>query len=93
MKQLNNTLRSFFIKLPNNLGIFLIHIYRATLSPSVGILRFLPGYPRPSCVFYPTCSEYAIICFKQYSFLKALKKTLFRVSRCHPGTEPSIDMP
>lgn len=93
MKQLDSKLKNFLIKLPNNIAIFLIKLYRATLSPTVGILRFIPGYPRPSCVFYPTCSEYGVTCFKKYGFFIALKKTVFRIIRCHPGTEPSIDMP
>ena len=80
-------------KLPNNTAIILVQLYRAVLSPSAGVLRFLPFYPRPSCVFYPTCSEYAISCFKQYPFFIALAKTVKRIGRCHPGTPPSVDMP
>ncbi len=68
-------------------------LYRALLSPSVGVFRFIPGYPKPSCVFYPTCSEYGMLCFKQYSFIQASKKTVYRIGRCHPGTDPSVDMP
>lgn len=80
-------------KLLNTVAMLAIRLYRALFSPSVGILRFLPFYPRPTCIFYPTCSEYGIECFKKYSFLTALRKTTRRISRCHPGNEPSVDLP
>ncbi len=82
-----------FQKIINKIFILFIHLYRATLSPSVGIFRYLPFYPKPSCIFYPTCSEYAIECFKKYSMQIALQKTIKRISRCHPGNEPSVDLP
>lgn len=77
----------------NSVFIGLIIIYRKTLSPSVGVFRFLPLYPKPSCIFYPTCSEYGIECFKKYSFFKALIKITKRIGRCHPGNEPKVDLP
>lgn len=80
-------------KIPNNIAIALVFVYRALLSPSVGVLRYLPFYPKPSCIFYPTCSEYAVVCFKKYSFFIALKKTTTRIYRCHPGNEPAVDLP
>ena len=82
-----------FQKIINKIVILFIQIYRATLSPSVGILRYLPFYPKPSCIFYPTCSEYGILCFKKYDFFTALKKTIQRIKRCHPGNEPTVDLP
>ncbi|HRH24805.1 MAG TPA: membrane protein insertion efficiency factor YidD [Candidatus Paceibacterota bacterium] len=80
-------------KLPNNITILIIKLYRLILSPSVGFLRFLPFYPRPSCVFYPTCSEYSIACFQKYNFFTALRKTTRRVSRCHPFSGGGVDLP
>ncbi len=76
----------------NSIAIVCITIYRVIFSPSVGILRFIPFYPRPTCIFYPTCSEYGILAFKKYPFLVALRKTADRVGRCHPGNEPGVDM-
>ncbi len=77
----------------NKAVIGFIVLYRFIFSPTVGIFRFIPFYPKPSCVFYPTCSEYAIETFKKYPFVKAFRKTVSRISRCHPGTEPQIDIP
>lgn len=80
-------------KSPNYLVLVIIAIYRLIFSPTVGVLRYLPGYPRPSCIFYPTCSEYGKECFKKYPFHTALHKTIRRIGRCHPGNEPGVDLP
>jgi putative membrane protein insertion efficiency factor len=83
----------YWQKVPNKAVIGAIRVYRLIFSPSVGILRYLPFYPSPSCIFYPTCSEYGIEAFKKYSFFTALQKTMNRIGRCHPGHEPGIDLP
>ena len=84
---------NFLKKLPNNLTIGLVWIYQKILSPSLGVLRFLPFYPKPSCIFYPTCSQYSIECYKKYSFLQETRKTVSRIGRCHPGNVPRVDLP
>lgn len=93
LKKIYMSLLKKLKKIPNKIIIILIKIYRAILSPSVGILRFIPNYSKPSCVFYPTCSEYALICFEKYSFLIAFKKSITRIGKCHPGNEPKVDLP
>lgn len=64
--------------------IFLIKAYR--------YLSFIFS-KKPSCKFYPTCSVYSIEVFQKYGFLKGLRLSLNRVSRCRPGIEPQIDKP
>lgn len=88
-----NSLVKLLDKAARSIAIACIRLYRALVSPSVGILRFLPFYPRATCIFYPTCSEYSIQCFTKYSFLTAVRKTVTRVGRCHPGNEPGVDLP
>lgn len=83
----------FFKSILKNSALIVIFIYQRVFSPTLGILRHIPFYPKPSCIFYPTCSEYAKICFKKYTFLKALRLSLNRVGRCHPFNEPGIDHP
>lgn len=85
-------LRQFKL-IPNTLAIGVICLYRMIFSPSVGILRFLPFYPRHTCIFYPTCSEYGVEAYKKYGFIKATQQTLDRIRRCHPGNEPRVDHP
>jgi len=49
-----------------------------------GYRRFIsPMFP-PTCRFTPTCSEYSLQAFQKYNFFKALKLSIFRVSKCHP---------
>ena len=54
--------------------IFLIKVYKLFLSPF-----FLN-----SCKFYPTCSSYALHCFKNYNFFKACYKSILRILKCNP---------
>ncbi|MBI2632897.1 MAG: membrane protein insertion efficiency factor YidD [Parcubacteria group bacterium] len=73
----------------NRIAIFFIRAYQKSISPDHSWLsvRFPFGY----CKFYPTCSEYAVRCFKKYHFLKAFAKTLWRIARCNPFSKGGID--
>ncbi len=51
-----------------------------------------PLYP-PSCRFYPTCSEYAILAVEKYGVFKGLSKALWRVIRCNPWSRGGVDPP
>lgn len=60
--------------LPKNVALALITFYRTCISPLTP----------PSCRYYPTCSEYALLSFKRFGFVKGLYLTARRISRCHP---------
>lgn len=60
-----------------------LRLYQWMISPLFG----------PCCRFYPSCSEYAIQVFDKKPFFSALKKTVSRVFRCHPGFEGGVDLP
>lgn len=62
-------------RIPNQLAILFILFYRAVISP------LFPS----SCRFEPTCSEYGLVAFKRYGFVKGLKLTTKRIIRCRPG--------
>ena len=76
----------------NKFVIKLVHLYRYVWYP---ILKGVSdrGYKRKLCIFEPTCSEYAIQSFEKYSFYKALKKSLNRLSRCKEGNNGGFDPP
>ncbi len=54
--------------------VLAIRTYQLFISP------VLP----PSCRFYPTCSEYAILSIKRHGPLRGAIAGLKRLGRCHP---------
>jgi len=53
--------------------IFLIKFYQK-----------LTFFKRPSCRFYPSCSQYAVEAITKYGAVKGGWLTVKRISRCHP---------
>ena len=68
--------------------IFLIRIYQKTISPDHGILKF---FIRPTCIFIPTCSAYAIEALQKKPLHQAIFLILNRLRRCHPWNTPGND--
>ena len=62
--------------------IALIKFYRKHLS-------HLKGHS--TCIFYPTCSEYAIEAYKKYGFFKGTLLTIWRILRCNPFSKGGYD--
>jgi uncharacterized protein len=77
--------------LPRNIAILLIMAYQNTLSPDHGPLNFL--FPNGYCKFRPTCSEYGVLAYKKYGFIKGSFKTLYRILRCNPCSKGGLDTP
>ena len=59
--------------------ILIIRIYRF-FSP---VKQFLLG-PHARCRFYPTCSEYALECFRFLPISKAFVNSFARIGKCNP---------
>jgi hypothetical protein len=51
-----------------------IQVYQIILSP----------ISRPSCRFYPTCSQYAVEAIEKRGIVIGLLKGIWRVIRCNP---------
>jgi len=75
--------------------IILIKVYRL-VSP---VKQLIFG-PYARCRFHPTCSEFALECFKTLPVHLAIFRSLSRISRCnpmHPGghdpVRPKLDHP
>lgn len=62
--------------------IYLINLYRKYLSP---LKR------RPTCIYTPTCSQYAIEALEKYGFLKGSFLAVKRILRCHPFAKGGYD--
>ncbi|MCR4436531.1 MAG: membrane protein insertion efficiency factor YidD [Clostridiales bacterium] len=54
--------------------VFVIRIYQ----------RFVSPLKKPSCRFYPTCSQYAVEAIKKYGGVKGSFLALKRILKCHP---------
>lgn len=67
--------------LPRNLGLALLHGYRATISHVYGDV----------CKYYPSCSAYAVGAVQQHGLLKGSALTARRLARCHPWAQGGID--
>lgn len=48
-------------------------------------------HKRSSCIFTPTCSEYAMEAFEKYGFFKGLYLSVKRVLRCNPWSKGGYD--
>jgi len=46
---------------------------------------------KPSCRFYPTCSQYALQAIEKYGAMKGCFISLKRLSRCHPFNPGGYD--
>lgn len=54
--------------------LFLIRLYRLTISPLLGL----------TCRFYPTCSVYMMEALKKYGLFKGGWRGVKRLCKCHP---------
>jgi len=89
-RQKANVLRRvlhYFCLLPSAFCIFLVRIYRVTLSPAK---MFLFG-PSAGCRFQPSCSQYAIEALKTHGAITGGWLAAKRVCRCHPWGEYGED--
>ncbi|MGC1181862.1 membrane protein insertion efficiency factor YidD [Legionella sp.] len=58
-----------------------IKLYQYLISPLL----------KPSCRYYPSCSQYAESAIKQHGMTKGLWMALKRVLRCHPWAQGGYD--
>lgn len=54
--------------------VFTIRFYQKWISPM----------KKPSCRFYPTCSEYAIQAIQKYGGIRGTAMSAKRILKCHP---------
>ena len=62
--------------------ILVINLYQKFLSPLKG---------RPTCIYTPTCSQYAIEALEKYGFFKGSFLAVKRILRCHPFAKGGYD--
>lgn len=63
------------------LVLFLIRFYRKYISP----------YKFYHCIYFPTCSEYAMEAIEKYGVLKGGLLSVWRILRCNPFAKGGYD--
>lgn len=91
MQEFYLKIRNLIEKLLKNVFLVLIKSYKLIFSGPNSLLGFLGLARKRHCPFYPTCSQYAEEALKKHSFFKAMGLILYRLVRCHPFREPTID--
>jgi putative membrane protein insertion efficiency factor len=71
--------------------IFLITVYQKVLSPDKGFIPFIFRKNKPTCIYYPTCSEYAKEAIEIHGSLKGMRLGIARIARCNPFHAPGVD--
>lgn len=61
--------------------IKLIRIYQKYISP----------LKKPSCKYYPTCSEYTLRAIERHGAVKGAILGLWRIMRCNPWSMGGVD--
>ncbi|HST81303.1 MAG TPA: membrane protein insertion efficiency factor YidD [Kineosporiaceae bacterium] len=69
------------VRLPRQLVVLLLRAYRAVISPMYG----------PTCRFYPSCSEYALIAVDRHGVLRGGRLAAWRLLRCNPWNSGGVD--
>lgn len=67
--------------LPRNLGVLLLRVYRAVISPLYGDV----------CRYYPSCSAYALTAVQEHGLVIGSGLAARRLGRCHPWAEGGVD--
>ena len=62
-------------------SIKLINFYQKNIATSM----------KPSCVFFPSCSEYTKEAINKYGLIKGIFLGARRILRCHPWQKKHID--
>lgn len=69
------------VRLPGRALLGLLWLYQHLISPMTP----------PTCRFYPSCSQYAVIAIRRHGALKGSWLAVRRVGRCHPWNPGGVD--
>jgi putative membrane protein insertion efficiency factor len=67
--------------LPRTVLRGLVRGYQLVISP----------WTPPSCRYYPSCSQYALVALERHGALRGSWLALRRLGRCHPWTAGGVD--
>ncbi len=67
--------------LPTSVLVGVIRVYQVVLSPLSG----------PTCKYYPSCSQYAVVALRTHGALRGTGLALWRILRCNPWSLGGVD--
>ena len=73
--------RDVLRNLPAAVLIGVLRVYQSVISPLTG----------PTCKYYPSCSQYAIIAIRTHGTLRGTGLALWRILRCNPWSLGGVD--
>ena len=82
MKETIKKIIIFILRLPGNIIVLPVKLYRKYVSPYKGA---------NSCRFNPTCSKYALDAVGEWGALIGAVLTLWRILRCNPFCKGGYD--
>ena len=47
----------------------------------------------PVCRYYPSCSEYSSLAYREFGLVRGTVKTAWRLLRCNPWSRGGVDYP
>nr|WP_233565839.1 membrane protein insertion efficiency factor YidD [Cellulomonas sp. PhB143] len=59
----------------------LVHLYQRWISPMTP----------PTCKYYPSCSQYAVVALRQHGVLTGGRLAAWRLLRCNPWSNGGVD--
>lgn len=75
------TLLRFVAALPGRALLFLLRGYQLFISPMTG----------PTCRYYPSCSQYAVVAVQRHGAIRGSLLAGWRLLRCNPWSAGGID--
>ncbi|MCL2424023.1 MAG: membrane protein insertion efficiency factor YidD [Micrococcales bacterium] len=67
--------------LPRRTLLALLWVYQHGISP----------WTPPSCKFYPSCSQYAVVAVTRHGAVRGSWLAVCRIARCHPWSHGGVD--
>ncbi|MHA7134495.1 membrane protein insertion efficiency factor YidD [Oerskovia turbata] len=68
-------------RIPLIVLVGLIRIYQRLISPMTG----------PTCKYYPSCSQYALVAVQRHGVLRGVRLAVWRLLRCNPWSRGGVD--
>ena len=58
----------------------------------IKLYQKIPGRFHDGCKYIPTCSNYSILAYERFGFIKGSYLTIKRILKCNPFSKGGIDL-